>query len=330
MKYIKYVAGLAIVSIALTFYYSFHFDNFHEVVKGRIYRSAQLDSEKLQRYIDTYEFKTIINLLGKSEGECYSDEKEIADANKVELHDFHFSPSKLPGITNLHSLLEALVNAKRPLLIHCQAGADRSGMASAIALSFEENPPLPELKKQFSLKYLVIPLTDSVGPLLFDIYEEWLNSHGEKHDRENLLHWINKLYVDYKQNLEYYIDTVQGKIFEKIGSTDEAAVYLERGLGKISMTGWSFDGRSRLPIEDLYVVIDNENVDKVEYKYHRPDVVEYFNLDQHYYKTVKLGWLSEFDSNILSTGCHTISLRIAKDEGTIIDIETEFKLCVEE
>jgi hypothetical protein len=68
-------------------------------------------------------------------------------------------------------------------------------------------------------------------------------------------------------------------------------------------------------------------VPQLEYKFLRPDFVKYFNFDKEYYKTVKLGWLAEFDSDLLSTGCHTISLRIAKNESDIFDIHTIHKFC---
>ena len=330
MKYVKYVVGLAIISICFTLYYVSYNSNFHEVVKGRVYRSAQLKSNELQKYINRYKFKTIINLRGKSKKEWHEREKETAKINNVELYDFVFSASELPKISQILSLLEILIKAERPLLIHCKGGADRSGMASAIALSIEQNPPLAELKKQFSWRYFVIPFTRSIGPLLFSVYEEWLNSDGRKHDRNNLLFWIKNVYVDYKGNLEYWIDSVQEVIFRKNDSSRVVVAYIKKGPGKISIKGWGFDGRTRLPIENLYVIIDNKIIDKVEYKFLRPDVVKYFNFDKEYYKTVKLGWLAEFDIDILSTGCHTIHLRIAKNESDISDIHTNHKFCFTE
>ena len=330
MKYVKYVVSLAIISLFFTLYYVAYNDNFHEVVKGRVYRSAQLKSNELQKYISRYKFKTIINLRGKSKEEWHVKEKETAKINNVELVDFKFSARELPKISQIQSLLKTLVNAERPLLIHCAGGADRSGMASAIALSIEKNPPLPELKKQFSWRYFVTPFPRSIGPLLFSVYEEWLNSHDKKHDRDNLLFWMKNVYVDYKGNLEYWIDSVQEINFIKDGSSEVAVAHIKKGPGKISIKGWSFDGRTRLPVGNLYVIIDNKIFDKVEYKFLRPDVVEYFNFDKESYKTVKLGWLAEFDSDILSAGCHTISLRFAKNESDTFDIHTNHEFCFTE
>lgn len=327
MKYFKYVVILTIISIFLTLYYVSYNGNFHEVVKGKIYRSAQLNSNKLQKYINRYKFKTIINLRGTSKEKWHMREKETAKINNVELYDLRFSANELPKISQIHSLLEILINAERPLLIHCKGGADRSGMASAIALSINQNPPLPELKQQFSWRYFVVPFTRSTGPLLFSDYEEWLKSSGRKHDRDNLLFWIKNVYVDYKGNLEYWIDTVQEAIFAENDSNEIFVAHIKKGSKKISIKGWSFDGRTKLPIENLYVVIDNKISDKVEYKYSRPDVVKHFNFDKEYYKNVELGWLAEFDSDLLSAGFHTISLRIVKNESDTFDIHTNFEFC---
>jgi len=41
------------------------FGNFHEVSKGTVYRSAQLDEDELAEYIDRYGIRSILNLRGK-------------------------------------------------------------------------------------------------------------------------------------------------------------------------------------------------------------------------------------------------------------------------
>ena len=327
MRYARYIVIFGIISFSFTFYYVSNNDNFHEVVKGRVYRSAQLKSNKLQEYISRYKLKTIINLRGESKKEWYEREKETAIINNVELYNFKFSARNLPRISQLDSLIETLVNAEKPLLIHCQGGAERSGMASAIALSIEQNPPLPELRKQFSWRYFVAPFSHSIGTLLFSKYEEWLNSTGKKHDHKNLLFWIKNVYVDHKGNIEYYIDSVQEVIFRKNDSSEVATAYIKKGSKKISIKGWSLYPRTGLPIDNLYVIVDNKILDNAEYKFLRPDVVRYFKFDEEYYKTVKLGWLAEFDSDLLSGGCHTISLRIIKNEGNNFDIHTNHQFC---
>jgi hypothetical protein len=176
----------------------------------------------------------------------------------------------------------------------------------------------------------VIPFTRSTGPLFFSDYEEWLKSNGRKHDRNNLLFWIKNVYVDYKGNVEYWIDSVQEVVFRKNDASKMLVAHIKKGSRKIAIKGWCFEGRTRLPIENLYLVIDNKILDNVEYKFHRPDVVEYYNFDKGYYKNIKLGWLAEFESDLLSAGCHTISLRIAKNESDTFDIPTRYEFCFTE
>ncbi len=45
-----------------------------------------------------------------------------------------FGSHELPQSNRLNQLVDALLTAPRPILLHCHRGADRTGMASAIAL----------------------------------------------------------------------------------------------------------------------------------------------------------------------------------------------------
>ena len=104
-----------------------------QVQKGQVYRSPQPKGNDLQRAIDELGIKTIINLRGENSGEdWYDDEKRVADENSVELINISMSASRLPHRKDLIKLLDAFKTAPRPILIHCLAGVDRTGEASAL------------------------------------------------------------------------------------------------------------------------------------------------------------------------------------------------------
>ncbi len=110
-----------------------HHDNFHVVQEGALYRSAQLSGHELDTYIKRYGIKTIINLRGKyPEQRWYVDEKASVDRNNVMLCDIPNDADILTSKENLITLLNIFDHASRPLLVHCLAGADRTGEASAL------------------------------------------------------------------------------------------------------------------------------------------------------------------------------------------------------
>jgi len=109
------------------------FDNFHVIAPGQAYRSAQLDAESLRLAIETYGIRTIVNLRGENEeAEWYRNERAVAQATGVTLVNIPMSAGELPPRDTLLLLYDTFVTAEHPLLIHCQAGADRTGAAAAI------------------------------------------------------------------------------------------------------------------------------------------------------------------------------------------------------
>ena len=76
------IAGRFLIAVGIImgiiFSYFYAFDNFHVVIEERIYRSAQLSENRLQKIIAKKKLKTIINLRGKNEEKkWYAIEKKI-------------------------------------------------------------------------------------------------------------------------------------------------------------------------------------------------------------------------------------------------------------
>lgn len=103
------------------------------VDEGTVYRSPQLKSEELLTAIHQLKIKTIINLRGENPDEdWFKNEKKIAEENGVQLVNISMSARRLPHRKDLIKLLDTFRDAPRPILIHCKAGVDRTGEASAI------------------------------------------------------------------------------------------------------------------------------------------------------------------------------------------------------
>ncbi len=194
-KLTVFFAAVGIAFLAFSLYYVFFSDRIDTVVKGRVYRSAQLSADGLQKIIREKGIRSIINLRGNyTEAEWYIREREISERNSVRLYDIMLSAHDLPEYGKLMSILDVLSRAERPILIHCKRGSDRTGMVSALVLVLEEDPPLSRIKEQFSWRHGVFPFYRSIGPLFFAKYEQWLERAHTVHSKDTLIYWIRNEY----------------------------------------------------------------------------------------------------------------------------------------
>jgi len=119
-------------TIGLYAAYLIHTDNFHTVVAGELYRSAQPEPEEIAAWQKRYGIKTIINLQGPHPyADWYREEKATAESLGIKLIDYQMSASRDVKAKQVNEILDILAKAQRPILVHCRNGADRSGLVSA-------------------------------------------------------------------------------------------------------------------------------------------------------------------------------------------------------
>lgn len=109
------------------------YGNFHTVIPGEFYRSAQPSSGQLADYVRRYGIRTVINLRGASDDAGWY-RAEIAEAGRLGVQhiDFAMSSSSLVNNDTVDRLVAIMKTAPKPILIHCKAGADRSGFVAAV------------------------------------------------------------------------------------------------------------------------------------------------------------------------------------------------------
>jgi len=141
--------------------------NVHEVEAGQLYRSAQLSGYSLNEVLDRYGIHTVINLRGRNpDAKWYRDETAITTHKNITHIDIGMSASKEPDAAIINQLIKAFKTAPRPILIHCEAGADRSGLASAIFELVIAHRPASDAEKQLSFYYGHFPwLTSKTGAM---------------------------------------------------------------------------------------------------------------------------------------------------------------------
>ncbi|MBB3658526.1 protein tyrosine/serine phosphatase [Rhizobium sp. BK650] len=128
--------------------------NVHAVVEGEVYRSAQPSPAKLGELVKEYGIKSVLNLRGDDTGAAwYDNEVAAAKGLNVQHIDFRMSATKELSIDEGRQLMAIMAAAPKPLLIHCKAGADRTGLASAIYVAGVAKEGEMAAESQISLTY---------------------------------------------------------------------------------------------------------------------------------------------------------------------------------
>lgn len=128
--------------------------NVHTVEEGRFYRSAQLDADGFKRVIKEYEIKSILNLRGKAHGEpWYEQERAVSAALGVKHYDYGIWASSPVSNHQIDQILAIIRSAPKPILVHCNGGADRAGLVSALYLAILDKVSVDQADWQLSLLY---------------------------------------------------------------------------------------------------------------------------------------------------------------------------------
>lgn len=127
--------------------------NFHTVIPGELYRSAQFNPEKVEYFERQYGIKTIINLLGPSDLGWYKQEVEASAKAGIAHIDFKLSASRELTRDQITALIAIMRAAPKPILVHCKGGSDRSGLASALYLAAIAGASEQTAERQLSAYY---------------------------------------------------------------------------------------------------------------------------------------------------------------------------------
>jgi len=127
--------------------------NFHEVEKGVIYRSSWLGAEGLEKAITRHGVKSVLNLCGEQPGDAWYDgETTVARRHGIVFRSLTFSAKHELDAKQMTELVAFLRDAPKPLLIHCRAGSDRTGLACAIYVA-ARGGSYRDASEQLSLYY---------------------------------------------------------------------------------------------------------------------------------------------------------------------------------
>lgn len=141
--------------------------NIHQIGTNDVYRSAQLSTSSFQALVQERKIKTILNLRGaQKEAPWYHAERLVATTLGVTYIDLPLSANEEPNDETLDRLVATMRTADKPLLIHCEGGADRSGLAAALYRRVIEGASYEKAAAELSFRYGHFPwLTSRTGAM---------------------------------------------------------------------------------------------------------------------------------------------------------------------
>lgn len=152
--------------------------NVHAIVPGVAYRCAQLTGRNLDSVLETDHIATVINLRGGTgQNAWYRSELASCAKHGANHIDVDLNGSKLPTPVQIDRLVNTLDSARYPILIHCQAGADRTGLASTLYLNVERNVPLDQAEQQ-ELTWRYGHFSFGATHAMNDFFSLYRRSHG--------------------------------------------------------------------------------------------------------------------------------------------------------
>ncbi|MCK7578152.1 MAG: tyrosine-protein phosphatase [Chromatiales bacterium] len=152
--------------------------NLYPLIEGQYYRSAQLAPARLETVVVNQGIRSILNLRGAQPGEeWYDAEVALAERLHVAHYDVRLSARRAVPAEKIESILALLRQAPKPVLIHCQAGADRTGLIAAV-LRLQQGDPPSRARRQLGLRYGHFPWLGNATVAMDQSFEAYLHTKG--------------------------------------------------------------------------------------------------------------------------------------------------------
>lgn len=159
---------------------------FREVRPG-VFRSPQPSEERLARRIDEHGIQSIVALRGMGDGVAAS--ARAAEGAGIMFWNVPMSATRLPSPATLLELWRVAEQAPRPVLLHCRAGVDRTGLASALFV-LHDTGDLAMARAQLSwLPY------GHVGLFGTGAMDEVLDRYAPHHGSLSFPDWVTRVYA---------------------------------------------------------------------------------------------------------------------------------------
>lgn len=195
--FLLFLAGLVLSAGGYYVYVRHITTNFHMVVRGKVYRSAQPTMGELEAWINKYGIKTVVNLgAGITKG-ADTEESAVAQRTGARVVYIHLPNLKLPEPALLMQLADVLDTAEQPILLHCREGADRTGLASVMAAMAVGGKSYDRAREQMDIRFLHMDNDPThVGGVLQQ-YEDYCHSQSSgRGGWKEFRYWLYNAYRD--------------------------------------------------------------------------------------------------------------------------------------
>jgi hypothetical protein len=184
------IVGVLLVVVGIAVNDTF-LGNFHTVIPGRVYRSAQLTADELEAICRERDIRTVINLRGCcAPQDWYLDECRVTHRLNIAQEDISLSAMRLPSTSEVRRLVEVLDHCEYPVLFHCFRGADRTGLASTVARLLQDGVTLKEATEQLGIFYGHVRIGRTYHiDRFFELYADWLKEQGTEHSPDVFRRW---------------------------------------------------------------------------------------------------------------------------------------------
>lgn len=138
--------------------------NMHAVLQGELYRSGRLSPEALAAFVRHAGIRSIVNLEGaRPDKNWYRREIAVAETLGVRHVDLRWSASRALDAAEIRAYLDLMRTLPKPVLVHCRAGADRTGLAASLYLAHVDGRDRTEAGRQLSFRYghVGLPLSEA-------------------------------------------------------------------------------------------------------------------------------------------------------------------------
>ncbi|WZO96008.1 tyrosine-protein phosphatase [Isosphaeraceae bacterium EP7] len=188
------------------FAYRMFTGNLAVVEPGRIYRSAQMNAGQLTATIRDQGIRTVINLRGRNPSNSWYNQELDATLKARATHvDLPMASDQWLARSQIRTLVETLDTSEYPILIHCQFGAERTGLVSAYSVLLRPGGTMEEARGQFSAAYLFLPIKDGATMIAqLDAYASWLGNQKIAHAPEHFRRWLADEYRPGSPSREFW------------------------------------------------------------------------------------------------------------------------------
>jgi hypothetical protein len=136
----------------------------------------------------------VVNLRGTCpDTGWYDGEARVTHQHNISQEDLCLSAKRLPAPSEVRRMIEVLDRTERPILMHCQRGADRTGLVATSVVLLFTNATLDEARRQLWPRYGHVRGGRTVViDEFFEFYEAWLA--GRDHTPDLYREWVAKHY----------------------------------------------------------------------------------------------------------------------------------------